>query len=175
MCGDYWDLMPLLNTHMARVYVTPLVSGWRLAIGGWFGAGVEPGDGGNSHRKIAGYCRKLSREFGEAHAFTTQGRMDWYAWTLARDGKVFRSFVWACEVSVDRGQLTPPELRWREQEFEDDEDWQPFEDEVMQMAAEYSVNPETFGPKTRSVGSGFLAATAWERKNGVPQRPLVPG
>ena len=31
-------------------------------------------------RRVAGWCRRLSREFGAAHAFTDQAQLDWLPW-----------------------------------------------------------------------------------------------
>jgi hypothetical protein len=64
------------------VFVTPLVRGWRLVVGSYLSAGPAtrlPGDHRTSWRKVAGWCRRLSREFGQACAFTDQAQLDWYS------------------------------------------------------------------------------------------------
>ena len=166
VCGDWWDFDESLQCSDSRVFITPLVAGWRLVIGGWFGAGDT-----ERWMRLVHHCRDLSAEFGEAHAFTSQGRMDWYSWMLAEGGNVFRQFLWGEKVLIDKGAPTASELRLRQQKAGA---WQAREVDVMTLAGEYSVNPVELGPTTPSTGSGILAVTPWGRANGVPRRPLSP-
>lgn len=174
VCGDCWDFDANLNAPMSRVYVTPQVAGWRLAIGGWLAMGPAQEESINAYTKIAEYCRRLSAGYGEAHAFMSQGRMDCYGWILARDGRVVRTYVWDGVEDVNEGTPTPPELRMRTATNDGGRSWQPSESAVMAMAAEYSIDPRAFTPETPWSGSGVLAKTEWGRRHGVPARPLEP-
>src|SRR5690242_4738357 len=60
VCGDFWDIEAPLDSHLARVFLTPQVGDWVLAIGGWFGGSEELG-----LRGVAELCRSLSRSFGQ--------------------------------------------------------------------------------------------------------------
>lgn len=166
VCGDYWDFDAPASSFLSRVFITPEITGWRLAVGGWLGGtvGEKPGS------SVAGYCRMLSREFGDAHAFTTQGRMDWYSWCLARSGEVYRHFLWADEPLVDEGTPTPVEMRSREDSAKP-ADWRPSEILVMAIAGECSFDPSKMD-SMRIAGTGWLAVTAWGRHHGVPSRSL---
>jgi hypothetical protein len=165
--GDYWDFDAPPNAFLSRVFITPKVAGWRLAVGGWLG-GMDEEEPGSD---IADYCRRLSREFGEAHAFTTQGRMDWYSWCLARSGVVYRHFVWADSPVVDTGAPTPTEARLRKKGSRRPADWYPSEAMVMAIAGECSIAPNQLATM-KSAGPGYLAVTAWGRQHGVPSRSL---
>lgn len=168
VCGDYWDFDAPLQSSLSRVFISPEIGGWRLAIGGWLGGADLERLGAETAR----FCRRLSKEFDDAHAFTTQGRMDWYSWCLARDGSVFRRFFWADdEPLVDKGRPTPIEARSREEAVGRPGGWSPSESLVMALAAEYSIDPGRLA-SMQSVGQGFLAVTAWGRKHGVPSRSL---
>jgi hypothetical protein len=165
--GDYWDFSAPLDAPLSRVFITPEIEGWRLAVGGWLGdRGSEAPD-----REIAEYCRRLNRPFGEAQAFTTQGRMDWYAWCLARDGAAYRRFLWGDVVLIDDGVPTPAEMKSREAAATKGVAWRPSEGAVMTIAGGCSIDPDKIA--TESSGRpGNLAITAWGRQHGVPSRPL---
>jgi hypothetical protein len=165
--GDFWDFAAPPEAFLARVFITPEVGGWLLAVGGWLGGTDREQPG----REVADYCRRLSREFGEAHAFTTQGRMDWFSWCLARAGAVDRHFLWAESPLVDVGSPTPAELRTREDDAHSPIGWWPSESVVMAIAGECSISPQSLG-SVPSNGAGFLAVTAWGRQHGVPARSL---
>ncbi len=106
--GDYWHGPE--DAQWSRVYLTPRLGSWRLAVGGWFGFREKKG-GKDGFRPVARLCRKLSKRFGQAHAFTSQGRMDLYAWILAHDGQVTRELVSDGKVMTDRGTPLPIEVR----------------------------------------------------------------
>jgi hypothetical protein len=175
--GDYFDVERDW-AELSRVFITPLVGGWRLVVGGWVAAGPMPGDRDdprNSWRRVAGFCRRLSQEFQQAHAFTDQARMDWFSWILARDGKVYRQVVFDDdEFLTNRGQPTSVEARFRAEFVPDEvlEKWAPDVGVVPAIAGEVSVDPTTFHEGTRSVGQGFLAVTPYGRKHGIPHRAL---
>jgi hypothetical protein len=175
--GDYFDGPPEW-AELSRVFITPLVRGWRLVIGGWVGAGPMQRAGDdqrNNWRRVAAFCRRLSREYGQAHAFTDQARMDWFSWILARDGQVYRQVVFEDDQFLtNRGNPTATEARLRAEFVAEDEfeEWSPDVGVVPAIAAEVSVDPTKFGESTRSVGQGFLAVTRWGQKHGVPPRDL---
>ncbi|WP_020474960.1 hypothetical protein [Zavarzinella formosa] len=165
--GDFWDFDARPDSFLSRVFITPEVGGWRLAVGGWLG-GVNRDQPGSD---VAEYCRRLSREFGETHAFTTQGRMDWYGWCLARNGVVCRHFLWADRLLLDEGFSTPAEEEARKAGSDGRVSRFPSEKVVMAIAGECSINPIHL-ESMRSAGAGCLAVTAWGRRHGVPTRSL---
>jgi hypothetical protein len=175
--GDYFEARPDW-AELSRLFITPLVRGWRLVVGGWVAAGPmrrARDDRRNSWRRAAGYCRRLSREFGQAHAFTDQARMDWFSWILARDGRVYRQVVFEDgQFLTNRGRPTRVEARLRS-EFEPEEaleKWAPDVGVVPAIAGEVSVDLWKLGKDARSVGQGFLAVTPWGQKHGIPERDL---
>jgi hypothetical protein len=171
--GGNHDDCPAEWGELAGVYITPLVRGWRLVVGHYVGAAplVRPEDDlRTGWRKVAGWCRRLSREFGEAHAFTDQAQMDWYSWILARDGTVIRQVVFEDgEFRSDRGRPAGVEARLvaRFRPNEISSRWQPDVGDVPRIAGECSINPWRIGPRTLLVGPGFVALTPWGRRQGV--------
>jgi hypothetical protein len=168
VAGDFWDFKEDLDCHDSRVFVAPLVDGWRLVVGGWFG-----GMGDKDPRAIAECCRLLSERYGAAHAFTTQGRMGLYAWTLALSGGLQRLFVFDNGPIVGEG--TPPEIELQLKQAElanGDGDLWPSEEAVMGIARAFSIAPADLGPHQQSVGQGLMFTTAWGRTHGTPERPL---
>jgi hypothetical protein len=172
------DDCPAEWPELAGVFITPLVRGWRLAIGGYIGAGPvtrDDSDQRTSWRRVASWCRRLSQEFGEAHAFTDQAQLDWFAWILARDGSVLRQAVYEDgDFLSNRGSPTGTEARLLAR-FRPDEvraKWQPDVGDVPKIAGECSVNPWRIGPRTHARGHGFVAVTRLGRQRGVKFRGL---
>lgn len=156
--------------ELAGVFITPLVRGWRLVVGSYLGAGpiaCDEDDWRTPWRRVASWCRRLSREFGDAHAFTDQAQMDWYAWILAREGVVFRQVVFEDgEFLSDRGRSSGVEARLVSRFRRDDlrDRWQPDVGVLPKIAGEWSINPWRIGPRTRTLGPGYVAVTPWGRK-----------
>jgi len=159
--------------ELACVYITPMVRGWRLVVGSYLGAGpatVSDDDPRTSWKRVGGWCRRLSREFGQAHAFTDQAQMDWFSWILARDGSVFRQAVFEDgEYLSNRGKPAGREARLiaRFRPDELSEQWRPDVGHIPLIASEHSVNPGVFSSRTRCVGQGFVAVTPWGQSHGV--------
>lgn len=152
--GDYWDFEASVEASLSRVFAITLPGGrWSCLIGGWFG------DVGKD-TLVSDICVQASRARGQAHAFTTQGRMDWYAWTAAREGTIVRRVVWAGEPMLDEGAPAAEE-NW------DDED-ASLEDTVCRLASVYATGPDECGAQV----SGLLTTTPWGRTHGVPRRAL---
>jgi hypothetical protein len=165
--GDYWDFDSSPSAFLSRVFITPEIGGWRLVVGGWLGGTDHERPG----RDVANYCRRLSREFGEAHAFTSQGRMDWYSWCLTKAGTIDRHFLWAGSPLVNEGSPTSAELQMRHENSHSPLGWRPNESMVMAVACECSISPLEL-ESIQSTGSGCIAVTEWGRRHGVPSRSL---
>jgi hypothetical protein len=164
------------SSEFVGVYLTPLIRGWRLVVGYYVGAAPmarDDDDLRNGWRRVAGWCRRLSREFGAAHAFTDQAQLDWYSWIIARDGFILRQVVYDDgEFLSDRGRPTGIEAR-RVARFRPDEirlRWCPDVGDVPKIAGEWSVNPWKIGPRSRTVGPGFVALTPYGRQMGLKYR-----
>src|SRR5262245_38760624 len=173
--GDYDEFFEGRSKCEERdcVFVTPMVRGWRLVVGNYLGAGPatrSPGDNRTGWRTVAGWCRRLSREFGQAHAFTDQTQVDWYSWILARDGMVIRQAVFEDgEFLSDRGEPTGAEARLRARFVPDEilQKWQPDVGDVPAIAGDCSVNPWKLGAVGKKNSLGVVAVTPWGRRRGI--------
>jgi hypothetical protein len=169
--GDFWDFDADEYSFLSRVYVTPLVAGWRLAVGGWLGGGSE---GGPTLDQVAAYCRDLSAEFSEAHAFTEQGRTDWFQWILAWGGNVQRLYCWYDgEALRDEGEMPSIERRIREAPQDEGLPWVPSIGDVGSIAGHFSIDPHALASSGPCEGEGVLGITDWGRRHGVPKRKLA--
>lgn len=176
--GDYEEFFEGRSEweELDCVFITPTVRGWRLVVGNYLGAGPasrSPGDNRNGWRTVVGWCRRLSREFGQAHAFTDQAQLDWYSWILARDGSVFRQVVFEDgEFLSDRGEPTGVEARLRAHFVPDEirQKWQPDVGDVPAIAGEWSVNPWKLGAGSKKNTLGMVAVTPWGRRKGVRRK-----
>jgi hypothetical protein len=129
------------RTELARatlVFVTPPVKGWTLAAGWW---AMGQGDR-HSLENIVTIARDLSSTFGEAQGFASYRVVDYYHWILARNGHVERSFGIedGGDVLANTGSITEAERKlafWNEPIGQ----WRPNENDVVTVAAGWSVDP----------------------------------
>jgi hypothetical protein len=180
--NDYWDFEADISSQLSRLFLTPELDGWLLVIGGWVGGTRKRTKGATEEgpRGVAERCRILSSLYGSAHAFTTQGRMDYYSWTLTEGGTLKRLFVWDGKPVIDEGVPSDTETKLilaDKEEFLADatfdaEDWTPGEPLVMALAAAFSLDIDSLGPSTRLEGNGYLYKTDVGRVKGIPLRPL---
>jgi hypothetical protein len=173
--GDYEEFFDGRSEweELDCVFVTPMVRGWRLVVGNYLGAGPatrSPDDNRTGWRMVAGWCRRLSGEFGQAYAFTDQSQLDWYSWIMARDGSVIRQAVFEDgEFLSDRGEPTGVEAQLRARFVPDEiqQKWQPDVGVVPAIAGEWSVNPWKLGAASKKNALGVVAVTPWGRHRGV--------
>jgi hypothetical protein len=173
VAGGYHKDCPHEWGEFAGVFITPLVRGWRIVVGQYVGAAPlvhSENDLRTGWRRVGGWCRRLSRDFTEAHAFTDQAQMDWYSWILARGGSILRQVVFEDgKFLINHGRPQGVEARLIAR-FQPDElrsRWQPDVGDVPRIAGEWSINPWRIGPRTRMSGQGYVAVTPLGRKKQV--------
>lgn len=164
--GDYWDFGAVPQAPRSRVFISPLIEGWRGGVGGSLCPTEQAGNG-----PVESLCEALRREFGEACAYITQGLLGVYAWVLARDGRVHRSVLSADGLTKEKDDPTPAEVRDRAEQGV--RGFFPSERAVKAVAAESSLSCDALESPIPVRGEGFLAKTAWGREYGVPTRPLM--
>ena len=155
---------------MARVYVSPELDGWTLAIGPW----CDPCDAERSD-EVLGLCTDLSLRYGQAQAYYYGSQGDGSAWLIAQDGVVLRRYCETGEAEdalLTLGEPLPLERVRREQlglpaawdeatESDEDEDewkWAAFH-LAPEIAAALGVSPFKLTADTRVEGVGVLALT----------------
>jgi hypothetical protein len=109
--GNHQEAMAELRR---LVFVSPPLEGWRLLVGWRFYASsledAEESGMTGDFTEVAALCRRLSRQFGEAHVFTADWENGTFAFILARRGRVVRRFVDASgELVSDEGKPTAAE------------------------------------------------------------------
>lgn len=132
------------------VFITPTIKGWVLAAG----AHLPTYDGPNSPDRIGPFLAKLSAVFPEVQHFGTHRVVGYQAWTRVSDGKLVRSYVYLGErgeVLREVGEPDSTEVKLRHQKSENnaasitgsDSMFHPNEEDVMKMAAAWSIDPTT--------------------------------
>lgn len=132
-------------------FVTPPIDGWVLVVSVSL---PEPWDRAAFERLMI----RLSARFGVAQYFASYRTVDAHAWSLFKNGEEIRTFAWSPEsdpVCIRRGNVTPEErtlsLDYLQPENEgrfDEEIYPdglraPNEEDVMNVAALWSINPIT--------------------------------
>lgn len=124
-----------------QVAVSPVVDGWTLVISHWCEtAGVVFG---NSLEPLKIELNGLSKEFGDVQVFSTHRVSEYHLWMHSMDGQIVRAMAYdgsSGEVLESIGDSTDGEP------FPVDklgEDWFPSEEDVMAVAGNWSVNPQT--------------------------------
>jgi hypothetical protein len=143
------------GAYAGKVFVTPPLGDWILAAGvDLFCAGGEPAP------SVAPVLTKLSKVFGEAQYFATYRVVEAHCWALARDGKMLRGY---CFVG-DRGEST-----WNDGEqtaaeralgIGGPEFPGPDENQLMQLAGAWSVDPSELESDFTEPGLGQLGELA---------------
>lgn len=153
-----------------RVYVSPALDGWTLAIGRW----CDPCDIERSD-DVLRMCEALSASYGRAQAYYYGAQGDGSAWLIAEQGMVVRRY---CETGdgedhyLTLGEPLPYERSCREAlgltttwdaatESEEDEDEWAMETMHMapEIAAELGISPLSLTADIPFSGTGLLART----------------
>jgi hypothetical protein len=114
----------------AQLFITPPVDGW--VLGTAERAGLDD---------LANRLVELSREFGEAYAFGTSRIIEYHHWMAAREGQLLRRYAYlgeSGEVLADDGQ---PSMAERSLFKPDSGSWLASEEDVLRLAAEWSIDP----------------------------------
>ena len=175
---DDWD-----DHSLARVFVTPRLSGWVFVVGYWVAEALSAdraGDGPTArlYDGVTEHCRVLSSLYGKAAAFGVNGQ-DWHFWILAAVGEIRRRFVWGRKPIVDEGVPVAAELASR-REFAASDLYDPSSDDpegsfhgifgesiVDAVATEWSLSPSHVKAHLDRK-PGLLLLTSWGKQAGYP-------
>jgi hypothetical protein len=147
-----------------RVFVTPAVRGWVLATSRF---ALAPAEG------RAAWVAALSARLGvPVQAFVTDRVPEWHGWVLARDGQVVRSYGYhgdRSETLENAGRPTPEERALRQAFFDERSPEarlpgyferhdlrHPDEEDVLDLAARWGLDPRTLEDVEEPSGPGWL-------------------
>ncbi len=143
------------------VFLTPVVDGWTLAVLGRGELFEDDGVGGGTLD-----LPSLSHRFGEVQKFATHRVVDYQEWQRWVDGSPVRRYCWigeSGEIRFDEGEPISAEgnlLRAADL----DGDWDAFdlanEENVMAVAAEWSLNPTTLDERDDLPPRGLIGFLA---------------
>lgn len=122
-------------------FVSPPVNGWVFVISHSLPeAGMD---------NFAPWMEWLSHQHGDVRYFGTHRVVDYHAWSWFRDGDELRTYAWLGEqgeVLANNGDVTDEEADlgydYLEAEHDEMEEF-PDEEHVMEVAGEWSINPQT--------------------------------
>lgn len=83
----------LNNANDRQVFITPTIDDWTLVIG----RSLPSGDTKESIEKIKLLLAKISREFGEAHFFSTHRVVEFHCWIKSIKGSINRVYSYLGE------------------------------------------------------------------------------
>lgn len=128
------------------IFLTPNIRGWVFVVG-MYVCDLNKPDGKLEWLKER--MMELSKVFGEVQAFATHRVSEYHHWILVRDGKVIRCFAFeggGNGVTHNEGKPTEEEkmFDWDHlADYKHGKPWYPDEDDVMNLAGKWSINPET--------------------------------
>ncbi len=133
------------NPH--AIFISPQIRQWSLVVG-WFCFSFNSKDG--KLETLKDRMAELSTIFEEVQAFATHRVSEYHHWILAKNGKIERRFAYSGErgeVLCNEGELTEGEkqLPWDRLKIVSLvlKPWFPNEEDVMNIAGKWSVNPQT--------------------------------
>ncbi len=149
------------------VFVTPPVEGWTFVVG----MALPHPAGRDFTDQCLALQLSLGKTFHEVQYFFACPVLDLVAWSRFSDAKLRRSFAWGDEGIIwNKGSLTPAErmlglkifsaftgiLTPSSNDIDEDERGYPETEHVLRMAAEWSINPETFSRLPGDPALGYL-------------------
>jgi hypothetical protein len=139
------------------IFVTPPLDGWTFAVGSWVAEVSGASDPHDDIARLERLVTKLSTEFGEAQAFVSERTVDFHVWMLARAGKLVRSFGYIGEEGeVLRNEGAPTDAEADFNWSAVNKDWFPSEDDVMHVAAKWSIDPTHLKDRAASTTLGII-------------------
>ncbi len=151
-----------LSRHVSAGYITPPVRGWSLIVSYEF-LGMQEKEAG---RDLTG---RLSARFGRAQYFATHRVVDLQAWAKAEQGVLVRHFAWLGEsgqVLANDGPQTREEKglgfpNLSGMTLEEAAEAMvgrktPSEEDVMRVAARWSLDPNALEPTDAGAGAGLI-------------------
>jgi hypothetical protein len=153
------------------VFISPPINGWTLVVGKSFPGPAEPEteDGREFRRRL----RELASHFDDVQFFGSSRVVAYYAWARARAGTIERIFYFVDGPTlVSEGEQTPEEIRLGFFDLRSlDDDGMTSDDheikgrvrnfgeeEVLDLAGAWSINPMRLNPVDQPAGVGFIAS-----------------
>lgn len=133
------------ENFMKKVFVSPLIGGYVLAIG-YIPFGVK-----NSVKEELAVLDKIADRFDEMTCFSTQSTVDIHVWAKYVNGKLKRGYGWlgeSGEIYLKEGNMTPEELKlgFNKLITDTDCDWEtvtlPDTEHVFAIAKAWGVAPD---------------------------------
>ena len=124
-------------SNLKGVFVTPPIDGWILVVG----ALPDSGDG-HSPDLCTPFLQTLSEQLGEIQYFGTHRGVDYHGWATVKAGKIVRAYAYWAELETNvwnTGELTEEEKALG---LIFDNDKTPNEEDVMNIAEKWSLNPQ---------------------------------
>lgn len=160
-----WEL-GINSTQDKLVFISPTIDDWTLVIG----SSLPSGDSDESLKKVKLLLKKLSKEFGEAHFYSTHRVVEFHCWIKSTNGSIERvySFLGESGENIDvSGEPTEIEKKYNlinslsqeaqnENYFEREDLTYPDEELVMLIAGAWSINPITLDDRQDVKGLGIL-------------------
>lgn len=146
------------ESYNGSVFVCPPIDHWTLVCGDC----LPNGSSLESIESVNKMLQKLSQTFGEAQFFGTHRVVEYHAWGKAKDGKILRYYSYlgesgenilvegeadAFEQSLNLGNTFSEEAKAEDYLEREDILW-PNEETVMQVAANWSINPTILDERT---------------------------
>lgn len=155
-----WEsgLKAVNDNFMKKVFVTPLMNGYVLALG-YIPFGVM-----NSVNDELKVLDKLADNFDEMTCYSTQSTVDIHVWAKYTSGKLVRGYGWfgeSGEVYLNKGNVSAEEVKLGYSNLitDPDCDWDtviiPDTEHVFAMAKEWGVSPD-LSDVNLSAGTGFV-------------------
>lgn len=154
------------SAYKGKVYVTPPIEGWVLAVG-W---GLPVGDSEESIAALQKQANQLSQQFGEAQFFGTHRVVEYHCWLKSINGEIKRLYSYIGESGENLGIIGEPTdaesnyilIDTASEEAKQESYWErenltiADEEIVMQIAEKWSVNPTTLEDRNNIKDLGLL-------------------
>jgi hypothetical protein len=154
------------HAYDSSIFISPSIDGWTLAVG-W---GLPAGDSKQSMEQVKVLIKKLSTEFEEAQFFSTHRIVEFHAWMKGTNGNIDRLYSYLgksnenieivgepTEIETSLNLFNTFSEAAKENGYFDRNDvTYPDEELLMNIAANWSIDPTTLDDRTGINGLGLV-------------------
>ena len=141
----------IMGAYHGNIFVSPPVNGWIFIVGDELPTLDDP----KRKKETEALLTTLSSKYGEAQHYASHRIVGLATWAKASGGKILREYSYlgeTGEVLFSIGEKTKEEI---DAGIKDGSDFFPSEEEVMNVAGKWSLNPQTLNKDSASPDIGW--------------------
>ncbi len=158
----------IVAAYNKYTFVSPPVQGWIFIVSSRLPE-LDLPDSSKSWEKM---MSTLSKNFSNLQYYASHRVVEYHSWAMFKNGNEIRAFAYIGDggiTAADRGKKTPEEIELKQHFFDErspeaseDSYWEredlkyPDEEDVMNLAGKWSLNPQRLDEYKNEIGTGYV-------------------